>query len=84
MICLFPVMIHRWLGNFHEDKYFEPLQKHILNKKKRNLTVLIILSFLVFLKNPTYHRSIFIALVYVHHAHIFSTRLSLQITLYAT
>ena len=33
-----------------------------------------------FLRNPTYHRLIFIALVYVHHTHLFSTRLSFQIT----
>ena len=36
-----------------------------------------------FLRNPTYHRSIFIALVYVHHTHLFSTRLIFQIILYA-
>ena len=37
-----------------------------------------------FLRNPTYYRSIFIALVYVHHTHLFSTGLIFQITLYAT
>ena len=36
-----------------------------------------------FLRDPTYHRSIFIALVYVRHTHLFCTRLSFQITLYA-
>ena len=36
-----------------------------------------------FLRNPTFHISIFITLVYVRHTHLFSTRLSFQITLYA-
>ena len=36
------------------------------------------------LGNPTHFRSIFINLVYVHHMHLFFTRLSFQITLYAT
>ena len=37
-----------------------------------------------FLRNPTYHRSIFIVFVYVYHTYLFSTRLIFQITLYTT
>ena len=36
-----------------------------------------------FLRNPTYHKPIFIALVYVHQKHLFSARLIFQITSYA-
>ena len=34
-----------------------------------------------FLRNPTYHRSIFIALVYVRHTHLFYTRITLRFKL---
>ena len=52
-----------------------------LTKKKFDGFIFSVISW--FLRNPTYHRSIFIALVYVHHTHLFSTRLIFQIILYA-
>ena len=56
---------------------------YILNKKKKKKKKLDGFYFSViswFLRNPTYNKSIFIALVYVHHTHLFSTRMSFQAT----
>ena len=55
---------------------------HLSDSKKLDGFYFSVIS--LFLRNATYHRSIFIALVYVHHKHLFSTRLSFQITLYTT
>ena len=51
--------------------------------KKQKLDGFYFCAITWFLINPTYHGSIFIAIAYVHHTHVFSTRLSFQITLYA-
>ena len=53
-----------------------------LTKKKLDGFSFSVIS--CFLRNPTFHRSIFICLVYVRHTHLFSTRLSFKITLDAT
>ena len=59
------------------------MNTYILNKK-RNLTFFSFSVISWFLRNPTYLRSIFIVLVYVHYMHLFFTRLSFQNSLYAT
>ena len=72
-----------FLTDFYIYAINSTVQITILNKKG-NLTGFNFFIISWFLSNPTYHISIFVALVYVHHTHIFSTRLSFQITLYAT
>ena len=67
------------------------IAEYILNKRNKldGLYLFIFFFFFFFvisrvLRNPTCDRSLFIALVYMHHKHVFSTRRSFQITLYAT
>ena len=58
----------------------ESILLHILNKKKKkkkSLTVFIFLSFLGF-GEIRHDRSIFIALEYAYHMHLFFTRLSFR------
>ena len=63
------------------DVCLQPTNKrrYILNKKKK-LDVFYFPVISLFLRNPTFYGSIFIALVYMHHTHLFSTRLGFQIT----
>ena len=51
--------------------------------KKKNLDGFYFSVISWVLRNSTYYRSIVISLVYVHHMHLFSTRLSFQNPLYA-
>ena len=53
-----------------------------LQKKKLDGFYFSVISW--YLRSPTYHTKLFIALVYVHHTHLFSTRLSFQNSLHAT
>ena len=59
------------------------LTKKKKKKKKKKLDGFYFSVISWFLRNPTYRRSIFSARVYVHHTHLFSTRLIFQITLNA-
>ena len=53
-----------------------------LIKKKLDEFYFSVISWVT--RNPTCYISIFITLVYVHHTHLFSTRLTFQDSLYAT